>query len=769
MAFTSNCPKCQKQVLVPDGAHPDAVVQCPICAGEYSMGEILGSAPPALIVVHPGSTAVTAPQVEMTPAAEAALPAVESSEAPFFPAHCVEPTLQDVEPLLFVGDEMQLVTPAEPAVESMLFVSTPEAAEGTDHPVEVLAEPVGEPVAESQPEEVHDLAAEVDDGDAPWGSAWDGFKDEAAHEDGATSLAEPEQDEGLDHVDFADITGKVAPSSALAASPGDTAVAVEPAKKKKRKREANPLVRIIGMILVGLLALPCAVVIAWLAGVKMDFLPSWVPLISNKPITHANSTKPNGPAKTSPGTSAPRGPVDGKPRQQADAHGNSKPGSGKAFADNPTAGKGPNQNVAATNPSGPTSVPGNAMAANPPEAGQPGQSQRGTAPGETKAGPTSNKFATSEAGKGTDVAMNALGKESTKPTTPPIAKADDEPNPFGDGADTTPEVKPPLGPAVAAPAKPETPAKPDDDLFAAPPAVAPVKEKSKSDAKAEVKPPVEPAVATPAKLETPAKPDDDLFAAPPAVAPAKEKSKSDAKADLPVPAAPEIAGKPEKPEIGANPAKTADLKPDTFPVIGPQPKPDSEPKEAPGLKPEAIPDAKPAVKPVAGVGPLQAPSFPTSDLDASLKAISGVTAVDAKSYADWCKLAEIVTYVGQGADSQKQALRSLTERVLASPQTTSAIAASAKKLLDDKATKGGIVLAGTVTGVATKNGLSGTAIRMDGMSKPVMIFSAHPLDVKETQKVIVFGALIVDPAKNLPGYPGKQSVVVWADLATAIP
>ena len=161
---------------------------------------------------------------------------------------------------------------------------------------------------------------------------------------------------------------------------------------------------------------------------------------------------------------------------------------------------------------------------------------------------------------------------------------------------------------------------------------------------------------------------------------------------------------------------------------------------------------KPAVKPAAGVGPLQAPSFSAADLAASLKAVSGVATVDAKSYADWCKLAEVVTYVKDGADSQKQALRTLTEKVASSPQAASAIAASAKKLFDDKATKGGIVLAGTVTAVDTQNGLYGTAIRMEGMAKPVMVFSAHPLDVKENQKVIVFGALVADPAKNLPGY-----------------
>jgi hypothetical protein len=59
---------------------------------------------------------------------------------------------------------------------------------------------------------------------------------------------------------------------------------------------------------------------------------------------------------------------------------------------------------------------------------------------------------------------------------------------------------------------------------------------------------------------------------------------------------------------------------------------------------------------------------------------------------------------------------------------------------------------------------------MAGMdNKPVRIFSAHPLDVKEGQKVIVLGAFVADPAKNLPGYPGKQPVVVWADFALAIP
>ena len=128
-----------------------------------------------------------------------------------------------------------------------------------------------------------------------------------------------------------------------------------------------------------------------------------------------------------------------------------------------------------------------------------------------------------------------------------------------------------------------------------------------------------------------------------------------------------------------------------------------------------------------------------------------------------------MTYVKDGGDVQKQALRTLTEKVASSPQAAAAIAASAKKLFDDKATKGGIVLAGTVAAVKSQNSLYGTAVRVEGMPKSVMVFSARPLDIKEAQKVIVFGALVADPAKTLPGYSGTQPVVVWAEFAIVMP
>ncbi|MGA2254639.1 MAG: hypothetical protein ABSG53_08265 [Thermoguttaceae bacterium] len=856
MAFTASCPKCQKQVLVPEGECHDAVVQCPLCSGEYSLGEIFASAPPALIVIHPGSTGATAPVVPATTAAAStAVPASGATAAVIFPAHRVEPVMHDAEPLLFAGDEVQLVTPAydmdsighaetltpeepEHIGEVMPFAPSAEAVLETDQPIEALAEPFDGPFAAPLSEESHDLSAEPADGSAPWGGAWGGFKDESKHEDDETvGFAEPHQDEALENVDFAEITGKATPRSGLAASSVDAAVAAEPGMKKKRKREANMVLRVGGMLFFGLLALPCAYGIAIWVDHKNDYFHFFYK--DSKPTANTAQKAVNPPANSSQTSAASTNPA-------ANATPNS-PDAGKA-----SQASGVEKTPAATNPAGQTPASGNQTAANASVDKKPSEDHGGIAHGETKPGPTPDRVATSDLGKGGEAATGGPTKNGTKATVPSTAKPDDEPSPFSDNANTQPKVKPdaapvkpdtaakpdadPFGsvpdvasvneknktdskpeakpdtkPDVAAPANPEPAVKPDADPFGPAPQVTPVNEKSKTDTKPDVKPEakpevksgvkpdvaapanpepavkpdadpfgpapqvapvnekgktdtakpeVKPDITAPAKPDTSAKPDADPFGSAPNTAPVNEKSKTDTKPDVPAPVKPEMPPKLQ-PESGANPSKTLDLKPDTAPVIGPEPKPD--------VKPEAKPDVFPAVSPAPDGGPLQAPSFSAADLDASLKAVSSVTTVDAKSYADWCKLAEVVTYVKVGTDVQKQALRTLTEKVASSPQAVSAIAASAKKLFDDKATKGGIVLAGTVTAVATKNGLSGTAIRMEGMTKPVMVLSAKPLDIKESQKVIVFGALVAEPAKNLPGYHGTQPVVVWADFATAIP
>jgi hypothetical protein len=866
MAFTSSCPKCQKQVLVPEGVSHDAVVQCPLCSGEYSLGEILAGAPPALIIVHAGSAAATVPVAAGVLMGAGAIShsqfASESANGGVFSAHPAEPDLH-AEPLLFEGDKVHLMPDgqhdSEHAAEGILFAP---GAEGADA-MNPFAEPAAVPLLDAG----HNPGGEPGQAGAPWGGNWGGFKDESANgEDGTVGLAESDQDEGLANVDFADITGKPAPGSALAA--GDAAA--EPGKKKKRKRERNPIVFFIMIVVSGLLAVPCALCIAALAGQKLDFLPTWlqfnfVRTTNSKPTSQTSVPANTQPvANTNPTPAAvPAGSDTGKTAQP------STDGSGQATTEKPpadskspavkqpseehdvaSAGDGKTDTTPAKSATGPGAGVGLAM--NDPNkkgpAAEPNKAE--TKPDGTNGSKPDAKPAVAVPAKpdgpgepdpfgGPLAAMP--GNEKSKPEVTPEAKpetpavkpdsAPSEPDPFGtlppvapvngkNKPESMPETKPatePAKPDVPGTVKPEIPVEPEPDPFGGPSAVAPAKEKSKPETKPEntkpensakpdatipakpnAPPPVKPDAST--KPETPGS-EPDPFGSP-SVPPAEtEKSKPDANAsakpdtkpDVPPLGKPEMPAKSDKPQIGgATPPKPDRVKPDVVnpdaPVIGPKPemkpeprpevkpeptpevKPELKPKPEikPDVKPELKPDVKPAVKP-AGVGPLQAPSFAAADLDASLKAVSAGAAIDAKSYADWCKLAEVVTYVNDGAESQKQALKAVTEKVAASPQAAAAIAASAKKLLDDKATKGGIVLAGAVTGLATRNGISGTVIRMEGMEKPVRVFSARPLDVKEGQKVIVFGALVADPAKNIPGYKGTQPVVVWADFAAVVP
>ena len=47
----STCPRCEKQVSIPAGVDPTALVRCPLCVAEYALSEALDWGPPELIPV----------------------------------------------------------------------------------------------------------------------------------------------------------------------------------------------------------------------------------------------------------------------------------------------------------------------------------------------------------------------------------------------------------------------------------------------------------------------------------------------------------------------------------------------------------------------------------------------------------------------------------------------------------------------------------------------------------------------------------------------
>ena len=77
----------------------------------------------------------------------------------------------------------------------------------------------------------------------------------------------------------------------------------------------------------------------------------------------------------------------------------------------------------------------------------------------------------------------------------------------------------------------------------------------------------------------------------------------------------------------------------------------------PVVKPDEEPDKRPlALKPVAGIVPCSLPLV-CGWISRFVETVSGATAVDANSYRRLVQARGIATYVKEGGESQKQALR----------------------------------------------------------------------------------------------------------------
>jgi hypothetical protein len=118
-------------------------------------------------------------------------------------------------------------------------------------------------------------------------------------------------------------------------------------------------------------------------------------------------------------------------------------------------------------------------------------------------------------------------------------------------------------------------------------------------------------------------------------------------------------------------------------------------------------------------------------------------------------------------NEQKQAAKDLVERVGKAAQGPEKVAGLAKKLLDDAASKGGILLSGTILKVGTKGGLHAAGVKVEG-DKVVTVFGASALGA-ENDKVLVLGIIVREPAKNLGGYSGTQPMVIWAGMPVKLP
>jgi hypothetical protein len=845
MSLTSNCPKCEKQVIVPDGVAADAVVRCPLCLAEYVVHEALANLPPMLIVVSPaaatGAEGSGSPEPAENPTAgqpfafgeaaageaagsEAVAPEAAAGEAAVLETAVSEAAgaADEAAWLSAIGEEPAETAAAHgdaPAIQFYAVDALPEGLGlGSDEPLDmgvglvpsgstkgqepqntqlwsdtpVRVEPGHEGGGEAPgegslaaqpttdlPAGEHRVEASADEeafsfsddqwagvgpvpastAEAPIGAhlwsddaapdavafveektdeaigahLWSdvpvdaGLQGEAGSEAaGGTPPAEgpaaggppPEAAEEDDGVPFAadeaamqpvDLAAMTRQSRTPVAAPAGSPAAARP-KKKRKKQETNWLARMLGMMICG----PLAVAFLFLVGsIFREDVDVWHMFHKNPAaVRHSQQLAAKPSEETLP-----------QPAANFTAAAQLEP---QPVA-TPAAPAAPEAQVAA-----------------PPKADAPATPQVQPAAAQRKPA----KHAKPKVNEEVDAGDNP----DAEPKFDPLAMDSPKASPF---APTELKVQPLAVKVAAKPTATASAPKPEPKPEAKP----------EANPAAAMAPAPKPAVAIGTEPEHRPKPTTKPVVEPAAKAVAKAEPKSIARSE-------------------------------TKPVTKAAPKPVAKSEVTPAEP--AAPAGKAEVAMLASVGPRNAPSFNVAALRKAVRdagRLYGCPACDStglmtkgtrqvpcevckgkpsteiseEAYKQFCRLAEVVTYTGDDAGPQKGAIRLLAQRIAATADGPQTLVADARKLLEDPAkAKGGIVLIGTVTKVAARAGLQGAAVRLDAASEPVMVMSTGKLGIRENDRVVIFGALIPQPAKNLAGYQGTKPLVVWCGLSVKV-
>ena len=233
------------------------------------------------------------------------------------------------------------------------------------------------------------------------------------------------------------------------------------------------------------------------------------------------------------------------------------------------------------------------------------------------------------------------------------------------------------------------------------------------------------------------------------------------------------------------PAEKTTEKPTEKPKVE---KPAEEPKEE---KPttEKPKEEKPAEKPAepTETPAKEDPAAPNlgAGIDAANTAAKAFDATDAADkearktavvtlYEAYAGLGRTVEKINlEDADNAEQlpALRETLAQAANEPVKLNSIGALAARKLDAAEGDPGILLAGTVKDLKAAGGHFETTLELVRDKRMVTVISAkNPQDsYKIEDQVLILGSMVRDPQENLPGYKGKETVVVKSGHAMVVP
>lgn len=212
----------------------------------------------------------------------------------------------------------------------------------------------------------------------------------------------------------------------------------------------------------------------------------------------------------------------------------------------------------------------------------------------------------------------------------------------------------------------------------------------------------------------------------------------------------------------------------------------AKPKSEPSTSPEK--DKASEIAPAVGtaneaepqIGPRKRPLFSAKDFDDALQDVTaalfgknGSGKVNEQSYPQFCRLAEVQTLIAPGKElpGQRQSVRDLLAGIARDPKQIAEIERLSGDSLTNKIeTQTGILLAGKAGKILEgKNGLFGINLYLENGKESQVLMTDKQPDFKTGDNLLMLGVAIPDPGKNLAGYPGSKSMVIWLGAAVPVP
>jgi hypothetical protein len=141
-------------------------------------------------------------------------------------------------------------------------------------------------------------------------------------------------------------------------------------------------------------------------------------------------------------------------------------------------------------------------------------------------------------------------------------------------------------------------------------------------------------------------------------------------------------------------------------------------------------------------------------------------------------LATVVTFAKPADAKEAEQLRTLKNQIAASLASSAAAAPEERELVGGFARVGvgskarkesGLFMAGTLKKIEPRGKFYESQLELPGAMAPLVLVTPQKPAAAEGSDVMLLGAVVNEPTKNLAGYDGPADTVIFSDVLVAAP